>query len=86
MALARRRRRSASGPDGPSAGRRPGRAAHGGGRKKWSQHVTQVSNPLDLEANVFKFRSPTAVAASLKRSALHSRRRMVTVSVRGIDA
>ena len=75
MALVRRRLRSASGPDKPSVPRRPSRAAHSGGRKKWSQHVTQMSNALDLETNVFKLRSPTAVAASLKRSALRSRRR-----------
>src|SRR6267378_7924047 len=31
-------------------------------------------NALDLEADVFKLRSPVAVAASLKRSALRSRR------------
>ncbi len=46
-----------------------------GQKRKWSQHVTQTSNALDLEANVFKLRSPTAVAASLKRSALRSSRR-----------
>ena len=33
------------------------------------------SNALDLEAGVFKLRSAHAVAASLKRSALASRRR-----------
>jgi len=53
----------------------PSRTAHRGRGKKWSQHVTQTSNALDLEANVFKLRSPTAVAASLKRSALRSGRR-----------
>jgi hypothetical protein len=47
----------------------------GGRERKWSQHVTRTSNALDLETNVFKLRSPTAVAASLKRSALRSRRR-----------
>ena len=43
--------------------------------RKWSQEVTQKSNALDLEANVFTLRSPKAVAASLKRSALRSKRR-----------
>ena len=75
MSVARRRRRRASKPDRASAPRQPSRTAHRGRRKKWSQHVTQTSNALDLEANVFKLRSPTAVAASLKRSALRSRRR-----------
>jgi len=53
--------------------RRP-RAAGRRGRK-WSQHVTRTSNALDLEAKVFELRNPAAVAASLKRSALRSRRR-----------
>ena|SRR6266566_2813195 len=75
MAPATRRQRKASRPDRPSPPRRPSRTAHRGRRKKWSQHVTQTSNALDLEANVFKLRSPTAVAASLKRAALRSRRR-----------
>ncbi len=75
MALATHRPRRASGPHRPSArGRAPRTAAKGRGQK-WSQHVTRTSNALDLEANVFKLRSPTAVAASLKRSALRSRRR-----------
>jgi len=50
------------------------RAAGRRGRK-WSQHVTRTSNALDLEAKVFELRSPVAVAASLKRSALRSKRR-----------
>jgi hypothetical protein len=75
MALATHRRRKASRPHRPTARRRPRRTAHQRRGKKWSQHVTQTSNALDLEANVFKLRSPTAVAASLKRSALRSRRR-----------
>lgn len=44
-------------------------------RKKWSQDVTRTSHALDLEAKVFTLRSPKAVAASLKRSALRSRHR-----------
>ena len=54
--------------------RRPGRAKKRSGRK-WSQDVTRKSDALDLEAKVFTLRSPTAVAASLKRSALRSKRR-----------
>ena len=42
---------------------------------RWSQHVTQTSNALDLEPGVFKFRSPKRIAASLKRSAESSTRR-----------
>jgi hypothetical protein len=37
--------------------------------------VTETSNALDLEADVFTLRSAAAVAASLKRSALRSKRR-----------
>jgi hypothetical protein len=75
MAVATRRRRSTSKPHGPSARRRPRRTAGTGRGKKWSQRVTRTSNALDLQPRVFKLRSPKAVAASLKRSALRSRRR-----------
>ena len=53
--------------------RAPRRA--GGTIRKWSQRVTRTSDALDLETRVFTLRSPRAVAASLKRSALRSRRR-----------
>jgi len=43
--------------------------------KKWSGWVTRESNALDLAQGVFKSRSPRKIAASLKRSAEHSRRR-----------
>jgi hypothetical protein len=41
----------------------------------WSGRVTRESNALDLEAKVFKQKSPARIAASLKRSAERSRRR-----------
>jgi hypothetical protein len=44
-------------------------------KKKWSGKVTRESNALDLKKGVFKSRSPRKIAASLKRSAEHSRRR-----------
>lgn len=44
-------------------------------KRKWSGKVTRESNALDLERNVFKKKSPKAIAHSLKRSAEHSRRR-----------
>src|SRR5882724_8383405 len=75
MTVATHGRRRAGRPRRQSARRHPGRTTARNRKKKWSQHVTQTSNALDLEANVFKLRSPTAVAASLKRSALRSRRR-----------
>jgi hypothetical protein len=43
-------------------------------KRKWSQHVTQTSNALDLDAGVFKM-TPRKMAASLKRSAERSTRR-----------
>src|SRR5258708_38677466 len=42
--------------------------------RKWSSDVTQHSDALDLDREVFK-KSPTAIARSLKRSAERSRRR-----------
>src|SRR5262245_44086231 len=53
----------------------PKRSLKRAGGRRWSQHVTRTSNALDLEAKVFKLQSSRAVAASLKRSALRSKRR-----------
>lgn len=44
-------------------------------QRYWSRRVTQTSDALDLEPGVFKLRSPSRIAASLKRSAEKSRRR-----------
>ena len=44
-------------------------------RERWSQHVTETSNALDLEPGVFTLADPRAIAASLARSAERSRRR-----------
>ena len=46
-----------------------------GNPRRWSARVIKTSNALDLEPGVFTPRSPQAIAASLKRSALASRRR-----------
>jgi Protein of unknown function (DUF3175) len=43
--------------------------------RRWSAEVMKNSNALDLEEGVFTQSSPRAIAASLKRSALASRRR-----------
>jgi hypothetical protein len=43
--------------------------------KKWSHHVTETSDALDLEASVFKSTSAKKIAASLKHSAEASKRR-----------
>lgn len=42
--------------------------------RRWSARVLARSNALDLELGVFKQRSGRAIAASLKRSALASKR------------
>jgi hypothetical protein len=52
--------------------RKPRRSS---GTRKWSARVTRTSDALDLQGGVFKKASARAIAASLKRSAEHSRRR-----------
>lgn len=42
---------------------------------KWSQNVTEHSDALDLEKDVFTRDDPKSIALSLKRSAEHSHRR-----------
>jgi uncharacterized protein DUF3175 len=71
----RQRRNDGGRPRRPAGRKSLGPTAAKSRAKKWSQHVTQTSNALDLEPNVFKLQSPRAVAASLKRSALRSKRR-----------
>ena len=46
--------------------------------EKWSQDVTEHSDALDLEREVFTWHDPKRIAESLKRSAEHSRRRRST--------
>jgi hypothetical protein len=43
--------------------------------RRWSKHVTETSNALDLERGVFSEADPRQIARSLKRSAELSRRR-----------
>jgi hypothetical protein len=43
--------------------------------RRWSQRVTDTSNALDLDQDIFKKASPRAIARSLKRSAERSGRR-----------
>lgn len=45
------------------------------GQKRWSQRVTEESNALDLEKDVFTRNDPRSIALSLKRSAEQSHRR-----------
>ncbi len=45
------------------------------GARRWSKHVTETSDALDLKGGVFSLRDPKKIAASLRRSAEHSKRR-----------
>jgi len=47
-------------------------------KKKWSAGVTNTSNALDLENNIFESTDPAKIASSLKHSAEKSRRRKTT--------
>ncbi len=49
-----------------------------GTRRSWSARVSRDSHALDLEEGVFTWKDPVSIAASLKRSALRSRRRKAT--------
>lgn len=44
-------------------------------KSRWSQHVTETSDALSLEPEVFKRDDPAAIARSLKESAEASNRR-----------
>ncbi|HVV27946.1 MAG TPA: DUF3175 domain-containing protein [Rhizomicrobium sp.] len=44
-------------------------------KRKWSARVTHESDALDLKKGIFTGSDPKKIAASLKRSAEHSRRR-----------
>ena len=44
-------------------------------KERWSREVTEKSNALDLEKEVFTEDDPHRIALSLKRSAEHSERR-----------
>ena len=46
--------------------------------QRWSQHVTETSNALELEEGVFTFDDPKIIARSLKKSAETSKRRKTT--------
>lgn len=43
--------------------------------KKWSKKVTEKSDAMDLEQDVFKSKDPKAIAESVKRSAEKSNRK-----------
>jgi hypothetical protein len=57
------------------SGRKSARRSPKRGGRRWSKHVTETSDALDLKGGVFTLRDPKKIAASLKRSAERSRRR-----------
>ena len=48
---------------------------HASTKKKWSADVTEHSDALDLENNIFESKDPKKIAHSLKESAESSHRR-----------
>ena len=46
--------------------------------RKWSAHVTQTSDAMDLRKNVFRLSDPKRIAQSVKRSAQQSKRKKGT--------
>lgn len=48
---------------------------HASTTKKWSADVTEHSNALDLESDIFESKDPKKIALSLKKSAESSDRR-----------
>jgi hypothetical protein len=57
----------------PHARRKIAPAKRGG--RRWSKRVSETSDALDLKGGMFTLRDPTRIAASLKRSAVRSKRR-----------
>lgn len=43
--------------------------------KKWSKKVTETSDAMDLEKDIFKSKDPKKIAASIKHSAEKSKRK-----------
>jgi hypothetical protein len=54
-----------------------GKAAHPAKEtvNRWSKHVMETSDAMDLQRDIFKSKSPRKIALSLKRSAEQSHRR-----------
>jgi hypothetical protein len=65
-------RRTPSRPAAAAAGKAGKRPAS---TDRWSKHVMETSDAMDLEAGVFKKSDPHAIAVSLKHSAESSSRR-----------
>ena len=53
----------------------PAKSGQPSSARRWSQHVTETSNALDLDSGVFTWSDPKRIASSLKHSAEASHRR-----------
>jgi hypothetical protein len=51
---------------------------NGGGTKRWSHHVMETSDAMDIQKDIFKSGNAQEIADSLKRSSTHSKRRKGT--------
>ena len=74
MARTKKKATAAKYPRRSSPGGRRKRGSNRTGRR-WSSRVTQRSDALTLDKGVFTLSDPKRIAASLKRSAMRSRRR-----------
>ena len=57
------------------------KAAKKASPKKWSKKVSETSNAMDLEKDIFKQNDPKKIAASVKRSAEKSKRKSRPFSI-----
>jgi hypothetical protein len=73
--MATAKRKSSTGRKAGKSSKRVGSDRRKRGARKWSARVTRESDALDLERKVFAQKDPKKIAASLKRSAEHSKRR-----------
>ena len=53
----------------------PKKAAKKAAPKRWSKKVTETSDAMDLEKDIFKSKDPKKIAASVKSSAEKSKRK-----------
>jgi hypothetical protein len=53
-------------------------ATQGSRSKRWSHHVMETSDAMDIQADIFKTGSAESIAEPLKRSSTQSRRRKGT--------
>ena len=72
------RKTARRGASKPHEARAPGAKKKAPSRQRWSHHVMETSDALDLETGVFSRGTARQIALSLKRSAERSQRRKAT--------